>query len=462
MPRPVALLICIVGIAGLFWFDPNRKVRTSWALWLPMAWLLIAGSRHVSAWLGMSPQASVEQYFDGSPLDRNIYALLLLGGFATLFSRRQRVSDILRRNWPILLFIAYCAFSVVWSDYPSVALKRWIKSLGDYVMVLVVLTDSNPKVALKKILGRVGFVLLPLSVIVIKYYPEIGRSYATHWEGTQFFVGVASDKNMLGMVCMVFGFAAYWRVVQAPFLPRRERLRTITIFGLLLAMAIWLLKISDSMTSFSCFCMASAVVFAATFVKAARKRSVVHFMVATTTLIAFSVLFLNVGAVVLQAMGRNPTLTGRTEIWSTLLEVPVNPVVGTGFESFWLGERLVQLWRVPIVAGINEAHNGYLEMYLNLGWIGVTLLLIMMVAAYRNVLRMLARDPELGRLLLGFFLIAVTYNFTEAATRSTALVWFAFLLATFRTPFARIPLKANSSDRRVHAPEPTMMEASWN
>jgi len=44
----------------------------------------------------------------------------------------------------------------------------------------------------------------------------------------------------------------------------------------------------------------------------------------------------------------------------------VNPWIGAGFESFWLGPRLNKLWAqynfMP-----NQAHNGYIEIYLNLG-----------------------------------------------------------------------------------------------
>ena len=73
-------------------------------------------------------------------------------------------------------------------------------------------------------------------------------------------------------------------------------------------------------------------------------------------------------------MGRDSTLTGRTEIWTHVLWVAGNPLLGTGFESFWLGDRLANVW--SIMPGIQEAHNGYLEVYLNLGWIGVTLLAV--------------------------------------------------------------------------------------
>lgn len=434
MSPSLATSVFVFGILGLFMLDRERKARTSWALWLPMMWLLIAGSRHVSAWLGTGPAMSQEQYLVGSPLDATIYALLLAAAIVALIGRRRIVASVLQRNWPILLFVLYCAISIAWSDYPGVALKRWIKSLGDYAMVLILLTEHDRARAVKRVLARVAFILMPLSILFIKYYPDLGRTYALQWVGTQFFVGVSDNKNMLGMVCMVFGFAALWRVLQAWCGPRRDRIKTLVVHGTVAAMAIWLLVLSDSKTSLSCFVLTSGLIAALTFLKVARKRVVVHILVAAVVLSCFSVLFLGIGRGALQTMGRNPTLTGRTDIWNLLLKVPINPVFGTGFESFWLGKRLAFLWSFPIVDGITEAHNGYFELYLNLGFVGVAFLAGLLWTGYRNILRLLDRDPEAGRLRLGYFVIALVYNFTEAGIRTSDLVWIAFIFAITALP----------------------------
>jgi len=438
MTPSVATMVCVFGILGFFWLDRDRKAPTSWALWIPGMWLLISGSRHVSQWLGMAPARSQEQYLEGSPLDAAVYALLICAAVIVLLGRRQSVASLLQRNWPILLFVLYCAVSITWSDYPGVALKRWIKSLGDYAIILILLTEHDRARAIKQVLARVAFILMPLSILFIKYYPDWGRTYAAHWEGTQFFTGVADNKNMLGMVCMVFGFAGSWRVLQAWSGPRRERIKTLIVHGTVVAMAIWLLILSDSKTSLACFVLTIGLITAHTFWKAARKRTVVHILVVALILSCFAVLFLGIGGGALETMGRNSTLTGRTDIWEVLLKVPINPVVGTGFESFWLGKRLAYLWNFPIVDGINEAHNGYFEVYLNLGFTGLALLAFLLWSGYKNVLRLLERDPEAGRLRLGYFVIAVVYNLTEAGIRSSDPVWIAFILAAIALPEPRL------------------------
>lgn len=427
----IATLIFAIGIIGLFVLDRDPKARTSAALWLPVTWLLIAGSRPVSAWLQINPPSSPEQYLEGSPFDRVIYLVLISAGMIVLLGRRRSVARLLKANGPILIFIAYCAISISYSDYPGAALKHWIKSLGDYVMILIVLTDRDQSNAVKQVLAKPGFLLLPLSILFIKYYPDLGRTYSTHWDATQFSIGVAEDKNMLGMTCLVFGLAALWRLFNELSGSRRPRI--IAVHGIVAAMGIWLLISSNSMTSLSCFLLTGAVLAATTFLKTARKNAFVHVAVAGTFLVCFSLLFLDLGGSVLKTIGRDPTLTGRTEIWKNLLEVPVNPVLGTGFESFWLGERLERLWAIPGMH-INEAHNGYLEIYLNLGWIGVALMAGIMVAGYRNVVRLLRQDPEAGRLRLAYFIAGAAYNLTEAAMRTMSLMWIAFLFSMIALP----------------------------
>jgi O-antigen ligase len=212
-------------------------------------------------------------------------------------------------------------------------------------------------------------------------------------------------------------------------------------------MTIWLLIKSDSKTSLSCLMLIAGLTTAHTFLKVARKRIVLHLLVVVVVLSCFSVLFLGIGGGALQTLGRNSTLTGRTDVWEILLKVPINPIVGTGFESFWLGKRLQYLWTFPIVDGLNEAHNGYFEVYLNLGCIGLALLAGIFWTGYRNVLRLLDRDPEAGRLRLGYFVSAVIYNFTEAGIRTSGLVWIGLLLAAIALPeraLARLPASENA------------------
>src|SRR5664279_217027 len=171
MSPHIATIVFALGILGLFVLDRDRQAQTSKALWIPVVWLLINGSRPVSHWLAIAGYGTAvsfdtpDQYLDGSPSDRLVYTILIVAALMILISRRGQVGALLRRNGPVLLFFVYCGLSVLWSDYTFVAFRRWTKAVGDIVMVLVVLTDPDRPSAVKRLLARVGFVLVPLSIL---------------------------------------------------------------------------------------------------------------------------------------------------------------------------------------------------------------------------------------------------------------------------------------------------------
>ncbi|MGO9863399.1 MAG: O-antigen ligase family protein [Terriglobales bacterium] len=444
MPPKIATLVYILGIWGLFWLDRDRGARTSNALWIPVSWLMINGSQTVAQWLGIfgfgygGGAASPDQYLEGSPLDRNIFLALTLLGIFVLVKRSHKISVILQANIPMLLFFLYCAISVVWSDFPDVAFKRWTKAVGDLVMVLIVLTEANRSAAIKRFLSRVGFVLLPLSILFIKYYPEWGRNYANPM-GAAAYVGVTTNKNILGLITMIFGLGSWWAFVQAWQQPRgKHRTRSLIAHGALLAMAGWLFWTVNSATALSCFIMGTGLIAITSSHRLARKPAVVFLLVLAVVSVSLFALFNDSGGGLLGAVGRESTLTGRTDIWKLVLGMAGNPVVGTGFESFWLGDRLRKVWNIYRFH-LNEAHNGYIEVYLNLGWAGITLLGLLLVTGYRNLMIAFRREPEIRSLRLAFFVVAVVYNLTESGIRAQNPIWILFLLVIVNVPRLSIP-----------------------
>lgn len=439
MKQLIATIIYVAGIAGLFYLDREPKARTSKVLWIPLVWLLIIGSRPVSFWLPrwLNPAAGMTQqqlYQEGSPIDAAVFAVLLVAGIVVLSKRSKQVGRILRGNLPLILFFAYCGLSVVWSDFPFVALKRWIKAIGDPVMVLVVFTELDTVAALRQIFSRAAFVLLPLSVLFIKYYPTIGRNLTKSW--TMAFGGITMGKNELGQICLVLGLGALWTflsVYRNRALP--NRVRHLVAHGTILATVIWIFKTSNSMTSFSCFLLAGAVMFMTTRRYFFKHPHAVHALVGGCVALALFALFLDESGVLVHALGRNKTLTGRTEIWHAVLAVQTNPLLGAGFESFWMGDRIQHVWALlNNDTDIQEAHNGYIELYVQLGAVGLVLLATLILTGYRNAFAVFRRDPNLGRLRLAFFTAALIYSLTEAGFHVLSPIWFAFLLAVTFTP----------------------------
>ena len=456
MPPTIAAVVFVLGILGLFMLDRDRDVKTSTALWIPLLWLLINGSRPVSLWFESAQQMDTgDPYLDGSPFDRAVYLVLVIAALLVLIRRWRQVPGFLRANAPIILFFLYCFASIFWSDYTFVAFKRWTKAIGDIMMVMIVFTELEPDVALKRLLTRVSFVLVPLSVLFIKYYPELGRTF-NQWTWTYLYTGISTTKNGLGTICLIYGLVPVWLF----FVVYRDRehphrTRKLLAYTIVIAMVLWLFGTANSVTSISCFVMASGFMMVTSMRAFDRKTSVVHLIIAMMISLSLFALFFDSGGNLVGSLGRDSTMTGRTGIWKAVLSVSGNPLVGTGFESFWLGERLQRVWSMT-AKGIQEAHNGYLEMYLNLGWIGVGLLGVVILAGYRNALARFRNDPNAGRIALAYFAVGVIYSFTEAGFRMMGPVWVAFLLGVLAVPAAPVPESLSSFDIQLpdRLPEP--------
>ena len=95
--------------------------------------------------------------------------------------------------------------------------------------------------------------------------------------------------------------------------------------------------------------------------------------------------------------------------------------------SFWSGARLEAVWSQGLT-GVNQAHNGYLEQYLNLGYIGVAFIAIIALSGLFKLRRHLSVDPAAGILRLCFIVTAVLYNYTEASFYGMNNMWILLLL----------------------------------
>jgi O-antigen ligase len=171
----------------------------------------------------------------------------------------------------------------------------------------------------------------------------------------------------------------------------------------------------------------------------------VQFAVLAVLGLSVIALFFDPGGGLVQSLGKDPTLTGRKDIWKLVLSMHTNPLIGTGFESFWLGWRLEFMLHALTNLPINEAHNGWIEVYLNLGWAGICFIALLVVTAYRRTIFYIRQEPEKGCLFLGFLICAIFFSFSEAGFRFMTISWFFLLVVIIGASHAAS--LANSSRR---------------
>lgn len=451
MPPLLALFSWLVLLVGLLRFDPAQKQKTSLALWVPVIWISIIASRLPSQWLGVGGTDAAQVMQEGNAFDRYVYFALIFLALSILTSRSFGWRQFFAGNIALTSILAFSLLSVAWSDFPFIAFKRWFRDLGTYLAIFVVLTEPNRIESLRTLIRRVCFLLIPLSIVLIKYYPEMAKHYDA-WSGQAFFIGVTTSKNMLGVLCLVSGLFFLWDTFtrwsdrQDP-----QRRRIIWLNAAFFGMTIWLLSMANSATSNVCLAIGGLII-AAAHTKTVRRHPAVLMNsipvgIGLYVLLEF-VLEVDIVGALAEFVGRNPDLTGRTHIWSVVRAAGTNPIIGAGYESFWLGSRLEWVWEQA--GHVNEAHNGFLEVYLTLGLIGVALYCALLIASYWAISRQFRSSWSFASLSLALWTVLVFYNVTESAFRGH-LMWVAFLLGAIALPISAAASEAEPTRESVTA-----------
>jgi exopolysaccharide production protein ExoQ len=438
-PPTVAAILTVALMIFLFRREIRERPNVTGAVWLPVLWIVIVCSRPVTWWLSLfglpmggfaSEAAALEE---GSPVDGCFFFALIAAGMYVLAKRQVNLGELVSNNPWLCAFLAYCFLAVFWSDFPFVAFRRWIKILGLPTMALVVITEPDFQAAVITVFKRCAYVLLPVSVLFIKYYPDLSRTY-DDWTGAVMIQGIAVGKNSLGLDCLILGLLLFWYFLQLRRAEKtRARRRELFLVIGLFAANWWVLSKAQSSTSLACLLLGMLIMLLLG-VKLVRD-SATFYVVTGVCVIAVAEQVFGVSGYVLSFLHRNPTLTDRTLIWSELLKMKTNPIFGVGFESFWMGQRLQTVWaKQRMFQHLNEAHNGYLETYLNLGVIGLCLLLACIIAAYRKARLELFRNVQFGRLCLGVLAAVIAHDWTEVSFRGPNALWLLFYIIAIEYP----------------------------
>jgi exopolysaccharide production protein ExoQ len=429
MSFAIALGLSIAFSMFVLWQDGRGTSDRSWEIWLPTVWFMLAIAKPLSYWVspGSFSQARLElDYSFGSPIDRLVLTFLMAAGMLVMLRRRVNWSELFRRNGMLFLVLAYMAVSILWSDYKAVALKRYLRSIGDVVMALIIVTDRNPTGAVKRMIGNAAFILLPLSIVMIKYFRILGVAYT--WDGREMWVGVTSQKNSLGILCGITATFFVGEIIGS----WRDRIPVMkrAIQVLFAFLGVHLLLGSRSATSLGAFLVGTALVVVSYALKN-RERQIDKFYVILA--VGAIVLYFTMLERIVGAFGRDMTFTSRDVIWNELLQLGSrHPLVGIGYASVWIGQLGGELWSK---LGVNEAHNGYIEIYVQLGLVGLTLVAFMLAQSVANIRKKGEADFHSGVLSMAYLFMIIITNITESSLlRSTDMLWILCLCISILPP----------------------------
>lgn len=313
--------------------------------------------------------------------------------------------------------------SVTWAVFPIVSLKR-VMLLTVVTLVFMIGAAAVRKPAeLWRPVALVLAGIIGIDVVSAVFVPVLGR------EDSGAFVGLHASKNTAGaisaMALMVWFFAGR-------FMPEWRVTRVLVLFG-----GVVFLVGTDSKTSMAALLASGGIAWGLTVLARTGPLTVAAGLWLLLALLAAGGLAIHIAtpAAVLTALFGDATLTGRTDLWGFLWPfVGERPWTGMGYQSLWLtgGVGVIERWSPSILNwAVHQAHNGYLDLLLTIGVVGLVLLTAGVVAGVVRALAMEAagRAPGCGTLAVAVLVFALIHNATESSLlRGDHTVWgFTFL-----------------------------------
>jgi O-antigen ligase len=258
--------------------------------------------------------------------------------------------------------------------------------------------------------------------------------------GAVTFVGVCGQKNSFGEMLMVLSLFLIWDLLEERWAgAKRVRSRMPWDHLVLLLMGAWLLTLSQSKTSLVCLLIGLALIFGRRWLDSRKTSGMVLLVALCLPFLSLTPQFRSMTAPMLEPLGRDATFTGRSDIWEHITSTTVNPLIGTGFYTFWGGPGGDAI-REAMRTEVPNAHNGYLDLYLDGGWIGLALLLCLLLASGRRLIRNLDVN-RYQQVRFAFLIVAIVANLTESNWGRPCAIWFTTVLVLLEFPF----LKANET-----------------
>ena len=434
MNPQIALLFVLIFIFIAIYIEHKRAEDISGAVWIVAIWFLYIGSKGLGFFL--NTQTTLEQ---GSLPDR--YFLIILGLIAILILIKRNFPFIpaFKQNWPVTLIIFYMLISVAWSKYPGMAFRRWGREAIALIIALLLISEKNPIQTLTSALKKAIYAALPLSIVLIKYYPVYGREYG-RWTGEVMWTGIASQKNGLAMLCALSILFFIWS-----FLKGKEKEKqfnssiAISIDILMIILATYLMMgprhtPTYSSTSFLAL-ITGIIIMLSTMIASKKGKSLKKIIVIFAIIIIFTGIFMPFSGklpsrTLPKLLNRSETLTDRTQIWSSLIPYARKELFfGYGYGGFWTTELRTQI--------ASHAHNGYLDTILNIGIFGMLLFLLFVFTVLVKSLNLWHQGYNLEIFFITLIFIILIRNIAEVSLGNFIsfftgpLLWWSFIIQRF-------------------------------
>jgi exopolysaccharide production protein ExoQ len=354
-----------------------------------------------------------------NPLLRVLKLALIVIGALVILSHMKEARAVLRRvNRFFLAYMVLALLSVTWSADASSTIARFVSTISIVIVSFAFCLAAWHRQRFQNVVRPLLTLILAGSLIYIAMEPD----YALDFDGAGFH-GLASQKNPFGELCALgtLLWMHCWIAGETKILK--------AILGAALGWTcLWLSKSSTSLlaTAFASWLMLMLLRTAPSL----RRYTPYVITLFAGLVIAYALAVLNLVpglstlllGPITAITGKDMTFTNRAMIWDIIKEhAQLHPILGTGFGAYWTGAvptspSYVFLSRMYFWP--SEAHNGYLDVVNDLGFVGLMCLLGYLAIFVRQSLQLFKLDRPQGALYLGLF-------FQQAMTNLSESCWFS-------------------------------------
>ena len=375
--------------------------------------------------------------------------ILLSGLLVFLWGYRKVLARAFRPLLPLLVLLALCFFSVLWSSYPDITMRRSV-TLTICIFFGVYCYFQFGFSRTVELLATTTAVLAVLSLLVYFLLPEVGRLTAETYHNAM--RGVYGQKNALGLAMLMA--MNYW--LSAIFGGRR--LGLLSIIGVVATLAC--LVMSWAATSLAIF-LCVIFLHLQNYSRRSWRLRIVVLYVAAIILFVIAVGFIAAPVEFLGLFNRDLSFTGRVPLWIECIKAWLaKPILGYGYAAFWNKDSVLvqRIWK-DIVWEAPGAHNGYLDVLLQLGVVGFAVCLWAWLRVIFGALRAGKKGgfPNICW-LVGFIFISVMINLDEGDQPSADE--YALLLPVILLTLANVPRTAPNAAQRRAVPDSDLVGAA--
>lgn len=364
-----------------------------------------------------------------------------------LLPRYRQVFTLARANKCLLLLVLLAISSVMWSNDPGLTIRRGIALLATTLVGIDFAVRYSVRDQLRLLYIVLGSIVL-LGIVAQVFFPTLIPSPALDTGDAGTWHGVSGHKNEFGRSVVLVTVALLSR--------SRRSLRDFMLIALVTVGAFGLIVLAHSMGA---LVILIALLFLFRIFAALRWKP----KILATACLASALILLPISYLAFQnfdkvtaILGRDATLTGRVDIWKlAFTSIANNPIHGYGYSAFWDADsQAATRIREELNWGVPHAHNGYVDMTLELGLVGLFLFFAGYVIAARRAINYFRQGVEREAIwpliFLSFFFL---YQLSEGSiVTGNTIYWILYVAVCFSITKVTVDQPALESDSEFAAP----------